>query len=108
MRDGDKTLRAFTVGGLGLNAIQNSQQVEAFIASVKRIEAMVHDPANPIMTHLTTHPFSNGLTEAKDRIPARKPGEAHPLVDPQGFLKQLAQLRAGAEARLIVERKAGR
>ena len=47
------------VGGLGLNAIQSSQQVEAFIASVKRIEAMVKDPVDPIAVDLTTHPFSN-------------------------------------------------
>ena len=108
VRDGANTYRAFTVGGLGLNAIQSSKQVEDFIASVSRIERMVRDPADPIRVHLTTHPFSNGLTEAKDRIPGRKPGEAHPLVDPEGFLKQLEGLRLGAEERLIVERKAGR
>jgi metallo-beta-lactamase class B len=108
VRDGDKSYRAFTVGGLGLNAIQNSKQVEDFIASVKRIETMVKDPTDPITVHLTTHPFSNGLTEAKDRIPSRKPGEPHPLVDPSGFKAQLEQLRVGAEARLILERKAGR
>jgi metallo-beta-lactamase class B len=57
---------------------------------------------------LTTHPFSNGLMEARDRLAARKPGEPNPLVDPEGLLKQLAELRAGAEARLEIERKAGR
>jgi metallo-beta-lactamase class B len=108
VRDGDRKYRAFTVGGLGLNAIQSSKQVEDFIASVTRIERMVRDPGDPIMVHLTTHPFSNGLTEAKDRIPGRKPGEVHPLVDPDGFLKQLIELRRGAEERLAVERKAGR
>lgn len=108
VRDGGKTYRAFTVGGLGLNAIRSSKQVEDFIASVRRIESMVKDPVDPIAAHLTTHPFSNGLSEAKDRIPFRKPGEAHPLVDSEGFLKQLMQLRRGAEERLTVERKAGR
>lgn len=106
--DGARSYRAFIVGGLGLNAIQNSKQVEDFIASVKRIEGMVRDPVNPISVHLTTHPFSNGLTEAKERIPSRKPGEPHPLVDPDGFLQQLGGLRQGAEERLEVERKAGR
>ena len=108
VRDGANSYRAFTVGGLGLNAIQSSKQVEDFIASVKRIEQMVRDPADPIAVHLTTHPFSNGLTEAKDRIPGRKPGDPHPLVDPQGFLKQLEALRLGAEELLVIERKAGR
>jgi len=59
-----------------------------------------------VTVHLTTHPFSNGL--ARDRLAARKPGEPHPLVDPQGLLAQLAALRSGAERRLEIERKAGR
>ena len=108
VRDGASTYRAFTVGGLGLNAIRSSKQVEDYIASVSRIERMVRDPADPIGAHLTTHPYSNGLTEAKDRIPGRKASDPHPLVDPEGFLKQLEELRLGAEERLIVERKAGR
>ena len=55
--------------------------------------------------HLTTHPFSTGLTEAKDRIKTRKPGEPHPLVDAAGFAGQLSELRAGAQERLAMERK---
>jgi hypothetical protein len=34
--------------------------------------------------------------------------EPNPLVDPDGFLKQLAVWRSGAEQRLEIERKAGR
>ena len=107
-RDGVSTYNAFTVGGLGLNAIENSRQVEAYIASVKRIEQLVKQPTDPINVHLTTHPFSTGLTEAKDAIRTRKPGAMHPLVDPAGFAKQLAELRRGAEERLVIEQKAGR
>jgi len=51
------------VGGLGLNAIKDSKQVEAYIASVDKIEALVKQPDQPVTVHLTTHPFSNGLTE---------------------------------------------
>jgi metallo-beta-lactamase class B len=58
--------------------------------------------------HLTTHPFSNGLTEAKDLLKTRKPGEPHPLIDPQGFRSQLKSLRAGAVERLELEKKSGR
>ena len=108
VRDGAIVQRAFVVGGLGLNAIQSSKQVEEYIASVSRIERMVRDPGNPVRVHLTTHPFSNGLTEAKDRLARRKFGEPHPLIDPQGVLKQLEGLRLGAEERLVVERKTGR
>jgi metallo-beta-lactamase class B len=106
--DGGKRLYAFTVGGLGLNAIENAAQVEAYIASVTRIAELARRPVDPISVHLTTHPFSNGTTEAAARIPGRKPGEPHPLVDPAGFLAQLEALRKGAIERLAVERAKGR
>lgn len=108
VKDGAKTYRAITIGGLGLNAIKSSNQVEAYITSVDRIDALVKNPTNPIEVHLTTHPFSNGLTEAKDRLANRRPGDPNPLVDPEGLLRQLAELRRGAVERLTVEQKAGR
>lgn len=104
VQDAGKTYRAFTVGGLGLNAIRGPEQVEAFIASLQRIRGMVDDPRQPITVHLTTHPFSNGLTESKNLLRARKPGDAHPLVDPAGFRQQLVELQAGAEKRLAEEK----
>jgi metallo-beta-lactamase class B len=102
--DGKDRYRAFTVGGLGLNAIRGPEQVEAYIASVKRIRALTEDKTDPVTTHLTTHPFSNGLTEARELLKTRKPGDRHPLVDPQGFRTQLDALQAAAERRLIAER----
>lgn len=103
--DGGRRHRAFTVGGLGLNAIKGPEQVEAFIASLKRIRTLTEDPKDPVTTHLTTHAFSNGLTEAKELLKGRQPGAPHPLVDPQGFRAQLDELQAGAEKRLVVERE---
>ncbi len=108
VKDGANPYRAVTVGGLGLNAIKNSKQVEGFIASIDRLSGLVKQPNQPVTVHLTTHAISNGLTEAHDRLAARKPGEPNPLVDPDGFLKQLAGMRRGSEQRLEVERKAGR
>jgi len=102
--DGGRRHRAFTVGGLGLNAIKGPEQVEAFIASIQRIRKLTQDAADPVTTHLTTHAFSNGLTEATDLIKGRKPDDAHPLVDPKGFREQLDALQEGAEKRLVVER----
>lgn len=104
-REGAKTYRAFTVGGLGLNAIKGPEQVEAFISSVKRIRTLTESADRPIDLHLTTHAFSNGLTEAKEVLKSRNPGDAHPLIDLPGFRSQLDQLQAGAEKRLIVERQ---
>ncbi len=108
VKDGANIYRAITVGGLGLNAIKDSKQVESYIASVDRITALAKHPSQPVTVHLTTHPFSTGLMEARDRLAARKPGEPNPLVDPDGLLKQLAGLRSGAEERLEIERKASR
>lgn len=109
-RDGGRAYRAFTVGGLGLNAIRGPDQVEAFIASVKRIRTLTHEGARPVELHLTTHGFSTygfsiGLAEAKDRLRTRKPADPHPLVDLPGFRAQLDDLQAKAEKRLVVERQ---
>lgn len=108
VKDGASTYRAVTIGGLGLNAVKDSKQVEAYIASVDRLSELVKRPDQPVTVHLTTHPFSNGLMEARDGLAARKPGEPNPLVDPEGLLKQIASLRSGAAERLTIERNAGR
>jgi metallo-beta-lactamase class B len=108
VRDGARTHQAFTVGGLGLNAVESSRQVEAFIASVTRIIRLAQRQNDPITVHLTTHPFSNGLTESAQKLKTRRSGDPHPLVDPAGFIAQLETLRKGAEERLVIERNAGR
>lgn len=103
--DGARTYRAFTVGGMGLNRIRGPEQVEAFIASLKRIRTLTQDGARPVELHLTTHGFATGLTEAKDLLKTRRPTDPHPLVDLPGFRKQLDDFQAGAEKRLVVERQ---
>lgn len=105
VQDGKDKHRAFTIGGLGLNAIQDSRQVEAYIASVNRIEQLAKQAKDPITVHLTTHPFSTGLTEAKELLKTRQPNAKHPLVDSNGFTSQLTELRADAVARLAVEQR---
>ena len=104
-RDGARTWRAFTVGGLGMNAVKGPEQVEAYIASIKRIRTLSEDKASPVEFHLPTHPFITGLTEAKVRLKSRQPGEPHPLVDPSGFRRQLDELQDEAEKRLVAERQ---
>lgn len=106
--DGGRRHRAVTVGGLGLNAIESSAQVASYIATIDRMSALIGSPADPVDLHLTTHPFSNGLTEAKEGLKTRQPGQPHPLVDTAGLRQQLASLRAGAVERLEIEKKAGR
>jgi metallo-beta-lactamase class B len=104
-RDGARSWRAFTVGGLGLNAIRGPEQAEAFIASLKRIRALTEDKLRPVELHLTTHPFATRLTESKELLKTRKPAEPHPLVDLPGFRQQLDALQKGAEERLVIERQ---
>lgn len=104
-RDGGRSYRAFTVGGLGLNRIRGPEQVEAFIASLKRIRTLTRDGPRPVELHLSTHGFSTGLNEAKNLLKTRKSSDPHPFVDLPGFRKQLDDLQAGAEKRLVVERQ---
>jgi metallo-beta-lactamase class B len=104
-RDGARTYRAITVGGLALIPTRGPEQVEAFMASVKRIRTLTQDGARPVELHLTTHGFFTGLNEAKDLLKTRKPTDPHPLVDLPGFRKQLDELQAAAEKRLVVERQ---
>ncbi|WP_083764485.1 MULTISPECIES: MBL fold metallo-hydrolase [Chelativorans] len=108
VKDGGNTYRAITVGGLALTSVNGSQQVESYIASVDRIKRLVQQPGNPIAVHLTTHSFSAGLMEAREKLAARQPNQTHPLVDQQDLLAQLDLLRGGALRRLEVERRAGR
>lgn len=103
VKDGAKTYRAVTVGGLGLNAIDGPTQVEAYIKSVDRLKALVNSASNPVVVHLTMHPFSTGLTEAKELLKTRQPGQPHPLVNQAALNEQLDQLRAGAVERLALE-----
>ncbi len=105
VHDGSKTYRAVTVGGLGLNAIKNVAQVEAYVASVKRLQAMADDTKTPITVSLTTHPPAAGMFAQADRLAARRPGETNPFVDPAALKAQLAALLKRGEARVAVEKE---
>ncbi|QIZ47392.1 CAR family subclass B3 metallo-beta-lactamase [Dickeya zeae] len=105
VNDGDKTYRAITIGGMGLNAIENARQVEAYLASIERIKRLITDPQHPIMVHLTAHPFNTGLTEAKERLKTRKPGDPHPLVNQAALIKQMDSAYQEAQQRLADEQK---
>jgi metallo-beta-lactamase class B len=102
VRDGDKTYRAITVGGLGLNAITGPDQVGAYIDTVKRIRRMVEDPVNPISVHLSA--FSNGLMEKRFQLPHTDKSTPHPLVAPAAFVKELDVMESNAMKRLAIEK----
>lgn len=100
VKDGDREVRAITIGGLGLNGVNDTKQLESYIASVNRIDAMVESTDNPIQVHIPTHSFASGLTEQVESIQNRKPGEPHPLLKEGSLVEQLEGLRSRAEQRL--------
>jgi len=104
VQDNGETFRAVTVGGLGLNAVESAEQVQAYIDSVDKIRGLVTDPDINAQVHLSTHGFSNNLPEKRERLAERKAGEPNVFVDQEGILDQLAGLREGAVERLEKER----
>lgn len=102
--DNDQTYRAITIGGLGLNAIEGPEQVEAFIGSLDKMRNLAKAGDGGIDVHLTTHGFSNGLEEDRQALEALPEGAPNPMVDPDGLLDQIAGLRAGAVDRLEIEK----
>ena len=105
VHDGSRAYRALTVGGLGLNAIQNARQVELYIESVERLDRMASAGAQPVEVHLTTHPFSTGLMEQRATLAA---SQARGCAS-AGRRRRAARcnskaLGRGAKERLIVER----
>ena len=103
VHDGGRSYRAVTVGGLGLDAIENAHQVELYLQSVARLRALTR-PTPPVQVHLTTHPFATGLMEVRPGLAQRAPGSPNPLVDPTSFVATLDDLAAVARERLAIER----
>lgn len=99
VKDSDKTYRAVTIGGLGLNAIKSLEQVEAYIKSVERIRGLVGKGGEMVVVHLTTHGFSNRLEENRQKHMKRVAGEPNIFVNPKGILKQVGSLRGRAVKR---------
>lgn len=85
---------AVTIGGQGLNAIGGVSQIDAYIASMKRLG----DPTLGVDVDMTAHPFSTGLTEKIPVIKALKSNDAHPLVNRSAYVERLNRLIAGAES----------
>lgn len=105
VRRGNKTYRAVTVGGQGLNAIEGPDQVRAYMKSMARLS---EDSLN-IEVDLTAHPFSNGLADKIPALRSLKPSDPHPLINRAAYVARLKKLNEGAAERLKLElaRKAG-
>lgn len=104
VKDSEKTHRAVTIGGLGLNAINGPEQVEAYIKSVDKIANLTKDTNENVTVHLTTHGFSNGLEENRAKQVSMGADAPNVFIDPEGLLKQTASLRGRAVKRLAREK----
>jgi metallo-beta-lactamase class B len=102
--DGEQSYQAFTVGGLGMNAIEGPEQAEDFTRSIDTMLSLVHRDKNPLQVHLSAHGFSNNLMENAAILKDRKLGEKHPMVDRQGFEDQLMELRKNSVERTAIEK----
>jgi metallo-beta-lactamase class B len=98
-----KTYKAFIFGGLGLNTVNGVRATEQYIASVKRVMAMPGLEVN-----ITNHPEGAQIFQKRDKLTARKAGEANPYVDPNGYRAYLQTLLTNAEKKLVTEKAANR
>ncbi len=96
---GDKSCKAVTVGGQGLNAIEGPDQVRAYIKSMERLS----EDSLGIEVDLTAHPFSSGLADLIPALRSLKPSDPHPLINRAAYLNRLKKLNEGAVARLKQE-----
>ncbi len=101
-RDGDATHKAFVLGGAGLN-FGGVEQSELFVKSMERVKAM---PG--IEVNFANHPTMAQAFERGERLKARKPGDPHPYVDPDGFYAWIEQLLYDGNAKLRLERDRAR
>jgi metallo-beta-lactamase class B len=100
VRDGDRTHTAFMFGGMGLN-FSGVDRTEMYLASVRRVRQM-----DGIEVSVTNHEGAGQIFARADRLAARRAGDPHPFVDPDGFYAWLDQLETNGEAKLGEERRA--
>ena len=93
IKDGQQTHRAVTVGGQGLNAMDDVRQLDAYIRSMQRLA----NPDLKIDVDLTAHPFSTGLTEKIPEIVAHRHGQKHPLVNRLEYVARLESMVRSAQ-----------
>jgi metallo-beta-lactamase class B len=99
--DNGEPHQAFSFGGVGLN-FSGVARTEMYIESVKRLQAM-----QGIEVSIPNHASMGRVFERNEELKNRKPGEAHPFVDPEGFSEWLGELMVNVEKKLE-EEKAGR
>jgi hypothetical protein len=81
-----------------------------FLHSIERIQRELSDVEVPVHVHswLTTYPYPGGAVfERAQKLPGRKKGDPHPLVDNATWRQWLQTAHAGT-VKYIEEAKAGK
>ncbi|HEY6361841.1 MAG TPA: MBL fold metallo-hydrolase [Vicinamibacterales bacterium] len=106
--DGGRPHKAFLFGGPGPRG--GVQGAEQFLASANRVAQMPGiEVAVPVHSWLNDFHYPNGgIFERAQRLAQRKPGQAHPFVDPAAWQTWVKEVQAGAVKNLAEEKqKAG-
>ena len=104
VRDGGEEHRAFVFGGVGLN-FEGVHRTNLYLDSVARIGRLAAEDGNPIDVNVTNHASMGRIFERAEQLASRAEGDAHPFVDPEGYVAWLAELQKNAEEKLVVERE---
>ncbi len=99
VRDGNQTYTAVTLGGVGLN-FSGVERTKSYLASYARLQTEIAKGAS---VSLPNHAQMGRVFERAKLLAARKPGETHPFVDPEGFADDLTRFIAAAEEKLQAE-----
>ena len=94
VKQGEKTHRAFVVGGIGIPFEGGVKSAQQYIDSVEKI-SKISKQTPQISVNLSNHPKQNQLLERKARLKDLNANthKTHPFVDPDGFDKFINKLR---------------
>ena len=100
VNEGNKQYKAFLFGGANVTS-NKAEDFEMFITAVKRLMTTL----SGVDVNLTSHPWQAGILERGEKLRSRKPGDANPFVDPQGFKAFLQERLTDAQTRLAEAKK---
>ena len=94
--DGDKSHRAFVVGGIGAPFSGGLDAAKNYIESVEKIRKISQETPR-VSVNLANHIKQNQLLERGSQLNDRSKQQPHPFVDADGFLEFLDKLTAIGE-----------
>lgn len=99
--DGENRHRAFVLGGGALN-FKGVWRTKTYISSIRRIRTLAVQSPN-IEVNVSNHPSWGRIIQRHEEMVGSAQADAHPFVDPAGFLVFLDDLIIAAEKKLLEE-----